>query len=253
VSESRDLTVRAFVNPSGPEFSQIFNPTPRAVPVDTLAEEVRLLDEHLKKEKAEAVDTENYEVAEKLEKLSMPVQELQGEVMLLALDDVTDNRYKLEDRKRKIAQELNQLTAGKRIKRMRNEYQTVKSEVGGLVSESGNDHERRQLNEIIAQEHTFLNSSNPQKIQDAIDRLHRISFQILRRTPDFLIGWFQHLLSRRETFNDQLQAKNLIEVGKKHIAAEDFDKLAEVNARLHSLLPQTEKDSQEMRHFTGIS
>lgn len=136
---------------------------------------------------------------------------------------------------------------------MRSEFQTAKSEIGALVSESGNDHERRQLNEIIAQEHTFLNSSNPQKIQDAIDRLHRISFQILRRTPDFLIGWFQHLLSRRETFNDQLQAKNLIEAGKKHIAAEDFDKLVEVNGRLHSLLPQKEKDSSEMRHFTGIS
>jgi molecular chaperone DnaK len=253
LSESRDLTVNAYVNPSGPEFSKIFNPTFRDVPVKTLTEEVRMLDEQLEKEKAEAVDNENYEVAEKLEKLSAPVQELQGEVMLLALDDVTDNRYKLEDRKRKIAQELNQLTSGKRVERLRNEYQTAKVEIGGIVAESGNDHERRQLNEIIAQEHTFLNSSNPQKLQSAIDQLRRISFQILRRTPDFLIGWFQHLLGKRETFNDQLQAKNLIEAGKKHIATEDFDKLAEVNARLHSLLPQQEKDSNEMRHFTGIS
>ena len=54
-------------------------------------------------------------------------------------------------------------------------------------------------------------------------------------------------------FNDQLQAKNLIEAGKQHIAADDYEKLAEVNARLHSLLPQMEKNSKEMRHFTGIS
>ena len=51
----------------------------------------------------------------------------------------------------------------------------------------------------------------------------------------------------------QLQAKNLIEAGKKHVAAEDYDKLLEVNGRLHSLLPEKEKDSKEMRHFTGIS
>ena len=253
LSESRDLTVHAYVNPSGPEFSQIFTPTFRDVNVKALTEEVRMLDEQLEKEKAEAMGNENYEAVQKMEKLTAPVQELQGEVMLLALDDVTDNRYKLEDRKRKIAQELNQLTSGKRVERLRIEYQTARGEVGEIVNTSGNDIEQRQLNEIITQEHTFLNSTNPLKLQAAIDRLHRISFPILSRTPDFLVGWFQHLLSKRETFNDQLQAKNLIEAGKKHIAAEDYDKLGEVNGRLHSLLPEKEKDSNEMRHFTGIS
>jgi molecular chaperone DnaK len=171
--------------------------------------------------------------------------------MLLTLDDVTDHRYKLEDRKRKIAQELNQLTAGKRLERLRNEYQTAKGEITDLVNESGSDRERRQLDEIVAQ--TFLNSTNPQKLEGAIEQLHHISFQILRRTPDFLVHWFQHLVDKRQIFNDQLQAKNLIETGKRHIAADDYEKLAKVNARLHSLHPQTEKDSKEMRPFTGIS
>ena len=234
--------------------SQIFNPTFRDVPVKALSEEVRMLDGQLEKEKVEAMENENYEVVEKLEKLSGPVQELQGEAMLSSLtpDDVTDDRDKLEIRKRKIAQELDLLTSGKRIERLRNEYQTVKGEVTGIVNESGNDHERRQLNEVIAQEHVILNSTNPQKLQGAIDQLRRISLQILRRTPDFLLGWFQHLVSKRETFNDQLQAKNLIEAGKKHVAAEDYDKLLEVNGRLHSLLPVKEEDPKEKWHHTGI-
>lgn len=253
ISESRDLKVQAYVNPSGPEFSQIFNPTFRDVPVKTLNEEVQMLDSRLEQEKVEALANENYEVVEKLEKLRAPVQELRGEAMLLTLDDVTDNRYKLEDRKRKIAQELNQLTSGKRLERLRSDYQSAKDEVSGIVTVSGNDQERRQLHEIVAQEHTFLSSTNPQKLEAAIEQLHRISFQILRRTPDFLVGWFQHLVGKREMFNDQLQARNLIEAGKKHIAADDYDKLAEVNARLSNLLPQREKDSKEMRRFTGIS
>ena len=49
------------------------------------------------------------------------------------------------------------------------------------------------------------------------------------------------------------QGQNLIEAGKRHLVAEDFDKLAEVNARLHSLLSQKEKDAPEMQSFTGIS
>ena len=254
LSESRDLTVHAYVNSSGQEFSQIFNPTFRDVPVKMLTQEIQLLETRLDDEKAEAMDNENYEVAEKLEKLRAPVQELQGEVMLLTLDDVTDSRYKLEDRKRKIAQELNLLTAGKRLEKLRSEYATVKADVTALVAQSGNDHERRQLNEVIAREHTFLNSTNPQKLEEGMEQLHRISFQILRRTPDFLVGWFQHLTGKREMFNDQVQAKNLIEAGKRHVTAEDYDRLAEVNGRLHNLLPQEEKDSKEMQRFvTGIS
>lgn len=254
LSESRDLTVHAFVNSSGQEFSQIFNPTFRDVSVKMLTQQMQLLEARLDEEKSEAINNENYEVVEKLEKLRAPVQELQGEVMLLTLDDVTDNRYKLEDRKRKIAQDLNRLTAGKRLEKLRVEYAALKADVAALVSQSGNDHERQQLNEVITREHTFLNSTNPQKPEEAMEQLRRISFQILRRTPDFLVGWFQHLTSKREMFNDQVQAKNLIEAGKRHIAAEDYDRLAEVNGRLHSLLPQQEKDSKEMQRFvTGIS
>ncbi|MFZ3114555.1 MAG: Hsp70 family protein [Syntrophales bacterium] len=71
VSESRDLTVNAYVNPSGPEFSQIFSPAKRHVPVETLSEEVRMLDEQLVREKIDAIGSENYEVIENLEKLRL--------------------------------------------------------------------------------------------------------------------------------------------------------------------------------------
>jgi molecular chaperone DnaK len=253
VSESRDLTVTAFVNPSGPEFQQIFTPKLREVHTNTLSEEIKILEEKLEQEKKEAMANENYEMVQQLEKLRPPIEELEGEAMLLSLDDVTDDRYKLDDRKRKIAQELNQLTSGKLVERLRKEYLEAKEEVTQIVSQSGNDHERRQLHEVVAREHTFLQSTNPQKLVEAEGQLRRIAFQILWRTPDFLVGWFQHLAGKREMFNDQLQAKNLIEAGKKHIEGEDYERLAEVNSRLHNLLPEKEQDSKEMRHFTGIS
>jgi molecular chaperone DnaK len=72
------------------------------------------------------------------------------------------------------------------------------------------------------------------------------------RTPEFQIGMFQHLVEHRTSMNDQLQAKTLIENGKRHIAAEAWDDLREVNGRLWNLLPQKEQQASEMRHFTGI-
>ena len=253
VSESRDVTIHAYVNPSGPEFSDVFSPKDRRVDVKSLAEEIGMLEEKIEQELAEAVNNENYEVANVLEKLTVPVQELQGEAVLLTLDDVTDHKYKLEDRKRKIAQELHQATSTKRIDGLRSEYIEARDEVSELVKESGNDIEKRQLQEIINHEHVFLTTSSTQRLADHVTKLRRLEFQILIRTPDFLIGWFKSLTAKRESFNDQIQAKNLIEAGKQHIEGEDFDRLLEVNRRLFSLLPEQEQDSKDMRHFTGIS
>lgn len=249
------MTVTAYINPSGPNLTKVFKTKSREVNVEALAEQVQILEARLSEEKTDALDGENYELADRLEKLERTVQELRGETMMLSLtpDDITDDRYKLDDRKRKVAQELSQLTSGKRIEQLRADYHAAREEVTQIVNESGNDHERRQLHEIIVREHVFLTSTNPKKIEDEISHLYRISFQILRRTPKFLVDWFDSLLTKRETFNDQIQAKHLIEAGRQHIASEDYDKLAEVNVRLLSLLPQQEQDSKEMRRFTGIS
>ncbi|MFZ1666661.1 MAG: Hsp70 family protein [Flavobacteriales bacterium] len=253
VSESRAVTVQAYINPSGPEFSDVFTPKDRKVDVKTLADEIGMLEEKIEQEKAEALEQENYEVVDVLSKLSGPVQELQGEAVLLTLDDVTDNKYKLEDRKRKIAQALHQATSTKRIERLRSEYIEARDEISETVKESGNDIEKRQLQEIVNHEHVFLNTNSTQRLAEHISKLHSLHFQILKRTPDFLVGWFKSLMEKRETFNDQVQAKNLIEAGKQHIQAEDFDRLLEVNQRLFSLLPEKEQESKDMRHFTGIS
>ena len=254
LSESRDLKVGAHLDATAQDFSDVFTPKYRNVTVKTLQDEIQALDKLIESEIAEAEANNNQEVASELEALRSVVQELQGEGMLLDIQDSTDDRYKLDDRKRKVAQQVYGLTASKQLDRLRAEYQELKRETLELVNAHGNDNERHQLNELFALEHTFTTSSNPQKIAEAISRLRRISFQVLRRTPDFLTGWFEHLLTKRSTFNDQLQAKNLIEAGKQHMAAQDYDHLAEVNMRLHNLLPQSEQESKDMQPFiTGIS
>ena len=59
VSESRAVTVHAYVNPSGPEFSDVFTPKDRKVDAKALAEEIGLLEAKIEQEKAEALEHEN--------------------------------------------------------------------------------------------------------------------------------------------------------------------------------------------------
>ena len=52
--------------------------------------------------------------------------------------------------------------------------------------------------------------------------------------------------------NDQIQASQLIDNGKRAIAKDDVEALQQINARLWDLMPATEQASDEMRAYTGI-
>jgi molecular chaperone DnaK len=72
------------------------------------------------------------------------------------------------------------------------------------------------------------------------------------RSPEFLVGFFEHLVARRAAMNDQVQANALIETGKQQIAAQQWESLRTVNARLYDVLPQQERASKEFQGITGV-
>ena len=252
MSESRDLTVAAYLNGTDQEFSQVFNPQIRTVSTAVLATETLTLETKLQKEIEEAEGSGQRDVAGGLEKVLSGVQDLMGEVAGLAADDVTDKKYQLEDKKRALAREMYELTSGKRIEQARKDYQDAKSETARLVHESGNDRERNQLKDIVSREPTFSNSSNPDKIQAEADSLRSIQWGILFRTPDFLKGWFQNLSNKRPTMNDQIQATQLVDSGKRAIAREDWDELRQIVGRLWDLIPAESQNKADIRMFTGL-
>lgn len=252
MSESRDLTVSAFLNGTGQEFSQVFTSKLRSVSSRMLASEILLLETKIKNEIDDAQNNGHKDTAEGLEKVLDGVQTLVETAAELAVDDVTDKRFQLEDQKRKLAQQMFVLTSGKRLNQVKAAYQETKSEVAELVRESGNDREKHVMTEILAREQTFINSTSPDKIQTVVDELGRLRYQILMRTPSFLKGVFAHLMNRRASMNDQIQASQLIENGKRAIDRDDIENLQQINGRLWDLMPETEKASDEMSAFTGI-
>lgn len=252
VSESRDLTISAYLNGTGQEFSQVFKGMARQVDLRSLATEVLQLEGKIQAEADEASGNGNEEAAKGLERLLGQVQGLIAECGALSADDVTDDRFKLEDKKRRIAQEVFELTASKRLDAAKAAYVEAKREVSSLVSENGNDREKHQLREVFAREQTFINTTNPERIEAATSELENIRWHILMRMPDFLAGMFEHLVERRTSMNDQIQAKQLIEVGRQHISAQAWDDLKQVNGRLWSLMPDDARESDDMRLYTGI-
>ena len=252
MSESRDLTVSAYLNGTDQEFSQVFTPKKRHVSTAVLATETLQLETKLQKEIEDAETNGHSDIAGGLEKALIGVQALMGEVAGLKEDDVTDAKFQLEDRKRQIARDMHDLTSGKRLEQSRRDYQDAKSECAKMVAESGNDRERNQLKDVLSREQTFVNSNSPEKIQAEVLNLKRIVWGILHRTPEFLNGMFELMAGRRTSMNDQIQATRLLESGKRAIAGEDWEEVRTIVGRLWDLIPVEQQNDAEMRMFTGL-
>lgn len=252
MTESRDFTISAFLNGTGQEFSQVFNGLKRQVESKILAREVLDLERKIQDETDDASSRGNDRAAQSLSKLLTEVETLMAECGTLAEDDVTDDRYKLEDQKRKIAQSVFELTSGKRLEAARLAYAEAKREVAVVVAENGNDREKHQLREIFAREETFLNASHPERLEVAISELEAIRARIFFRMPGFLQGMLEHLVENRASMNDQLQANQLIDAARRASGAEDWDDLRQINGRLWNLMPSDIKETDDMRLYTGI-
>jgi molecular chaperone DnaK len=252
MSESRDLTISAYLNGTGQEFSQVFTPLQRTVSSRMLASEILMLETKVQEEIDDAQKNGNHETVDGLERVLGGVQSLIGEGAGLSEDDVTDKKFQLEDKKRRLAQEMFELTSSKRLDQARGAYKEARAEVAQLVKESGNDREKHTVSEILAREQSFINSSSPEKIHAVTADLERLRWQILVRTPDFLIGMFEHLIERRASMNDQVQAKQFIENGKRAAEGGAWDDLRQINGRLWDLMPAEEQTSEGMRAYTGI-
>jgi molecular chaperone DnaK len=252
ISESRDITISVYLNMADQEFKQTFNPKERHTPIELLKEQVDDLSEKLELEIQEATKKEDYETAGSLNKLKKEMESVSQETENLTIDDVTDKRYQLEDKKRKIAQEIDNATRNKRIQQVKAHYFDIKEECLKMLNENGNDHERKTYNDIVAQESAFFATNSPLKIQEKSDELHGILSTIKWRTPDFLSAIFQWCKKNQTRMNDQVQAKSLVDAGNFAMESENWERLAEINSGLLNLLPKGAEKEATTRIGFGL-
>lgn len=238
MSESRDLSVSAYLNMADQEFKNVFNPKVRETNINLLKTQVSDLKNQLDDEIAEATEKEEYEMAGALSKLKKQMDQVAEETRSLTDDDVTDKRYQLEDKKRKIAQEMDSSSRSKRVQKAKDHYFKVKAECLKQIEENGNDHERKTFNDVVEQEEAFMATNNPVKIQEKSDELIHIKGQIAWRTPAYLMGVFNWLKEEKPRMNDQSQARSLIDAGKFAMESQNWDRLREINYGLIDLLPK---------------
>jgi molecular chaperone DnaK len=252
MTETRDLSVSAYLSMIDQEFKEIFNPKARVTSINYLKEQVEDLADKLELEIQEATEKEDYETAGTLNKLKKEMEIVSEEAENLTNDDVTDKRYQLEDQKRRIAQEIDSATKNKRIQQVKAQYLEVKEDCLKMLDKNGNDHERKTFNDIVAQENAFFTTNSPIKIQEKSDEMHSILSNIRWRTPEFLTSIFNWCKNNQTRMNDHTQAKSLVDAGNFAIESQNWERLSDINSGLLNLLPKGAEKEATTRIGFGL-
>jgi molecular chaperone DnaK len=248
-NESQHIGVSAYVTMSGQTFGAVFEPGTRAVTLDSVREDLLQLDQEIASARKELESEESPENTRVVE-LHGQVRDLQARAQKVGGDDVSSERYQLDDRKRELYQQWTALSTPRRCAQLRNAYQELKQEVQTNVAKNGNDQDKKAMADLLSREDSVMLSTNPLRIQQAIEELRMLNGSILWRTPGFLIGLLNWVSERRNLLNDGDQARTLLDAGRLAIANADYDRLGYVDSKLVELLPNAEQE--QVRHGAGV-
>lgn len=251
MSESRDLKITAYIPMLDQEFSQIFVPTQRHLPVKQLVAEMKKLQEHAGKEINELARIEDYETAAQLRSYNSQLNTLLQQAEQLDEQDSTDVRYQLEDKKRKIAAGVYEIIGVNFVNKAIKEYMQEKRQCEAALKEVGEPHEKEKYNQLIEKEVELLNFENVPDIKEKALKLRVLKNQMLWRTNEFVEAIYFHLKMNRNQLPDTQRVKDLFRSGDEALQKKDYAMLRQLVNILLSLLPGR-PDLESMARSTGI-
>ncbi len=247
ISESRDLTVSAYVSMTDQEFKEIFNPKSRTVDIFDLTDDVEVLSDDIDESLDFAKENNDYEKIEVLYTLQSDIGKIQKEVDEVDENDTTDKRYQLEDKKREIAQNYFKTIRDEKINKIKKEYLDLKPEAERLIAQFGDYSEQEYFKEIIEKENIYLNSNNISKVEELLEELESLKFQMHWKEPDFIKSMFAWLVKDEPNFKDESRANLLIGKGLKFLEKDNMEELSDITRELLGLLSREDKEKVENR------
>ena len=237
MDESRTLTVDAYFVQADQEITKNFNPKERDVNVDDLKDEVSNLYNKIDEEIEAAEEREDYETAGKLKAIKEEASNVAEQSNDISTDDSTDDKFKIEDKKRAIAQKIDSATKDKQWIEALASYTEQKDDTNEAVENHGNNMERKQYSKIVAREDQHIKAQSILGIKGLDDELHGIYITIQWRNPDFLAGLLKHLSGQKHRMNDQEAATAQLRRGMDAYQSGETTILAQCCRELFGLLP----------------
>ncbi len=251
ISESRDLKIQAVLLMTDQELSDVFSPSARVVNLDKLRDEIIALTRYARRELSGLEREELFLEAAKVQKCIVELENMTTSLRSVSEKDVTDIRYQLEERKRKLAQILDEVLKDRHAEGVKSEYFDAKRFLEyTLTTDGATDTHRERYDRLIQNERDFLAANNVALIKSKIQDIRNLAWQVNQNDPIYLSGLFHHF-AQLDGYTDRRKAQSYIEMGEKALGRQNYQELKSVLYSLDALLPDDKRTEEKMKG-TGL-
>ncbi|WP_460219811.1 Hsp70 family protein [Psychroserpens sp. MEBiC05023] len=244
VTESRDLKINVFLQACDQEFKNVFSESERAISLHKINMEINTVLGDVEALIRANNSEENFEYSQQLEKIRVGLIETQIAASLINDDDVSDAKFQLDDKKRKLIQDFDDLTRNKLIAKEIEEYNDTKESLEYQLNKDENERFQDKYKRIIKNEREVINSGNKYLIRAKIKELDELFDIIIKSSDENFITYFLNLKFCTE-YSNQRRADKLFKEGDKALEKQDYKSLRHIVYGLSALLPDYEKEKQK--------
>jgi len=232
MTESRDLKIRATLLINDQEFDQVFSPSVRTVSIPKLLDEVRDLHRKALKDIAQYEASEQYELAQSAVDIQFDLEEILERLQNLSFTDVTDERYQLEDKKRKLSQLLDSIGRDQKILAIKETYFGAKDNASSWLKDCADVSLTQKYQLIIAKEKYYLESENAYVIKNKIEEIDDFIWINFRSKNSVVMINTYHFYAEKPAseYIDEKKQQSHIVMGEKALERQNYHELYAVSS-----------------------
>ena len=251
VSESRDLNIGVFINALDLEINEVFNPHQRKISIDKLSSEIKQTLDEINDEIEAESPNENFEYLAKLKRYLDHLSVLYNEALENKNDLVTDKKYQIDELKKIIIQEFDDIIRHKHVLGELEEYQNTKNAFAYYLDKASL-RQRDEYEKIIRNEKEVLQSSNKYIIRKKNQELENLLDNIYSTQDESYVDYFYYLrFQSDDNYKNTQKSNKLIELGENALNNHNFVELKSICHQLYGLLIVKPKQRDDFNSFEG--
>lgn len=240
MSESRDLTITAFLAMTEQEFKNVFNTSEKYVSVSRLKDDVNSLVREMRSElRDERSRDEENEWMDELRQCIFEAEKLQSRVNKMKESDITDGKYEISEARRRISARYDAIGKEQRIFALQADYFENKNFIEEHLPfvDLERDKLAVEFDRIVHDEPQFLKAKSPAILRTKIAALGNLKGRVYANTRHFIINIFMHFSSIPPAeYPKPAVASTLIKQGETALANERFEELRTATIALSNML-----------------
>jgi molecular chaperone DnaK len=257
MSESRDLTVTAFLAMTEQEFKNVFSPSEKYVSVARIKEDITALMREMRSElRDERNRDEESEWNTDLRQCIIEAEKLQLRVSKMKEGDITDEKFEINEARKRISSRYDTLGKEQRVYTLQADYFEVKNFVEEHLPfvDFGREKLVSEYDRLIKDEQQFLRAKSTAILRPKIDAMEQLRSRLIFNTRHFIINYFMYFRNLPMTdYQKPSIAKTLIKQGEDALEAERFEELKSVTINLTHLVSGDDAEIQKIKiKGTGI-